>query len=148
MKYIFSLLILLLQTFFSVAQSQTGCPVVKKENYKKVMSSAFAKDYEKCPVIIDAEYFKDGYLKDFKKPKKIKDKYFFQCVNVGDAGVSTPITNEISGDFFVIDRDQADKVLNLKKGDKLKLTGTTYTQTTFGTDINTFFIVTNVEVVK
>jgi hypothetical protein len=128
--------------------AQTKCPEAKNENYKKVMSSAFAKEYEKCPVIITAEYFSEGYLKNYRKPSKIKNMYFFQCVNIGDNGKPMPVTNEISGDFFVIEKANAGDVFDLKKGDKLKLTGTTFTQNYFGTELNTFFIVTKVEKIQ
>jgi hypothetical protein len=148
MKYFISVLILFFQITFSTAQSKSSCPIAKEEKYKKVMSSAFAKDYEKCPVIITAEYFKEGYLKDFRKPSKLKEMYFFQCVNIGDEGTTTPGTNEMAGDFYVIDKDKAEQVLDLKKGDKVKLTGTTYTQKVWGTEVNTFFIVANVEIIK
>jgi len=128
--------------------AQNKCPEATEENYKKVMSSAFAKDYEKCPVIIVAEYFGDGYLKNYRKPSKIKNMYFFQCVNVGDNGRQDPATNETSGDFFVIDKSLANEVVDLKKGDKLKLTGTTFTQNYLGTNLNIFFIVNKVEIIQ
>ncbi|TAG52531.1 MAG: hypothetical protein EAZ27_12165 [Cytophagales bacterium] len=128
--------------------AQTGCPEAKEESYKKVMSSAFAKDYEKCPVIITAEYFGEGYLKNYRKPSKIKKMYFFQCVNIGDNGNPAPLTNEISGDFFVIDKTKASEVLDLKKGNKLKLTGTTFTQNYMGIELSVFFIVTKVEIIQ
>lgn len=109
------------------------------------MSSAFSKDYEKCPVIITVEYFGEGYLKNYRKPSKIKNMYFFQCVNVGDNGKPAPMTNEMSGDFFVIDKTKANDVIELKKGDRIKLTGTTFTQNFWGTELSVFFIVTKVE---
>jgi hypothetical protein len=131
-----------------LAKAQTECPEPKEENYKKVMSSAFAKDFEKCPVIIVAEYFADGFLKNYRKPSKINKMYFFQCVNVGDSGKSMPFTKDPVGDFFVIDKSNADKVFGFKRGDKLKLTGTTFTQNYWGTELNTYFIVTKIEVAK
>lgn len=72
--------------------------------------------------------------------------YFFQCVGLGEKGKSVPLSNEMSGDFFVIDKEKADVVLGLKKGDKIRLTGKTFTQNYFGTEVNTFFIVEKVEI--
>jgi len=146
MKKIFLGLALTIIT--TILYGQTGCPEPKEENYKKVMSSAFAKEYEKCPVIIEAEYFGEGYLKNYRKPSKIQKMYFFQCVNIGDNGKPAPVTNEISGDFFVIDKSKADKVLDLKKGDKLQLTGTTFTQNFWGTGLSTFFIVSELKKIE
>jgi hypothetical protein len=121
------------------------CPEPTKENYKKVTSSAFAKDYEKCPVIIEAEYFGEGYLNGYRKPKKLKDMYFFQCTAIGGEGTKQAFQNEVTGEFFVIDKSIADLVLELKKGDKIELTGTTFTQNYVGTTLNSFFIVTAVK---
>ncbi|MFN8298115.1 MAG: hypothetical protein U0T75_03345 [Chitinophagales bacterium] len=125
--------------------AQQNCPEPKEENYKKVMSSAFAEEYKKCPVTIVAEYFGEGYLTNWRKPYKLKDMYFFQCVNVGEQGKPAPLSNEMAGDFFVIDKAKADLVLNLKKGDKLKLTGVTFVQNYVGVEMSTFFIVDKVQ---
>ena len=139
------ILIILVAIYTIPAYCQTDCVSPHEENYRKVMSPAFAKEYEKCPVTITAEYFTDGYLKNYRKPNKIKNMYFFQCTNIGEIAKPAPLTNEMSGDFFVIDKAKADKVLELKKGDKLKLTGTTFTQNYFGTELSTFFVVTMIE---
>lgn len=112
------------------------------------MSSVFAKEFEKCPVTITAEYFKEGYLKGYRKPRKLKKMYFFQCVAEGGEGTSQPFQKGLSGDFFVINKKMADKVIDLKKGDKLELTGTTFTQNYFGTELNIFFIVTEIKVLE
>ena len=143
MKYIIitlSVLLFSINTF-----SQTDCTEAKEEKYKKVMSSAFAKDFEKCSVIINCEYFTEGYLNGWRKPNKLKKMFFFQCVDSGEKGKPAPLTNEMSGDFFVIDQEKSDEVLNLKKGDKIRLTGRTFTQNYYGTEINIFFIVEKVE---
>jgi hypothetical protein len=127
---------------------QKKCPEPKEENYKKVMSPASAKDFEKCPVIITAEYFKEGFANNTKKPGKFKSMYVFQCVNPGDNGNPAPVTNEICGDFFAIDRDNADEVLNLKKGNIIKFTGVTTSQNVWGKEPTTFFLVNKVEQVN
>ena len=131
--------------FFSGTSFGQKCPEPKKEKYKKVMSSAFADEFKKCPVIIDAEYFREGYLKNSRKPRKLKKMYFFQCTAIGGDTKPAGFTNEPSGDFFVIEKKLADSVLELKKGDKLRLTGTTFTQNYFGIELSTFFIVQKVE---
>ena len=123
-------------------------PEPTNEKYKKVMSSAFAKDYEDCPVTITAEYFKEGYLKGYRKPRKLKKMYFFQCVAEGEEGTSQPFQKGLSGDFFVIDKKMADQVIEFNKGDKLELTGTTFTQNYYGTEVNTFFKVTEIKKVE
>lgn len=133
-------------SLYSFAQE---CPENPEEvPYKKAMSSAFAKEYEKCPILIKGEYLQDGYLTGYRKPSKIKDMYFFQCVAEGEKGSSQPFQSGLTGEFFVIDKKKADKVLSLKKGDRIELIGTTFTQNYFGTEINTFFIVTDVKKIE
>ncbi len=117
---------------------------IKVEDYKKVMSSTFANDYTDKVVSIEAEYFKDGYLKNYRKPKKLKKMYFFQCLNIGDNAKEDSFTKEFCGDFFVIEKELADKVLELQKGDKVRLTGSTFVQNYFGTEMSAFFIVKDV----
>jgi hypothetical protein len=74
MRNIFVTLTILLFNLNSF--SQTDCAEAKQGIYKKVMSSAFAKDFEKCPVIINCEYFTEGYLKGWRKPNKLKKNVF------------------------------------------------------------------------
>jgi len=145
MKYLFILIIL---SFGLNTINAQDCPELQIESYKKVMSSAFAKDYKDCPVIIEAEYLKGGYLKNYRKPKKLKKMYFFQCISIGGETKTAAITNEVSGDFFVIDKKMADKVLDLKKGQKLKITGKTFVQNYFGTELSAFLIVSDIEIIK
>jgi hypothetical protein len=71
--------------------------------------------------------------------------YFFQCIGYGEKGKTVPMSNEMSGDFCVIDKEKADVVLSLKMGDKIRLTGKTFTQNYFGTEVNTFLIVEKVK---
>ncbi|QLG46393.1 hypothetical protein [Costertonia aggregata] len=124
------------------------CPEPKTENYKKVMSSAFAKDYKDCPVTIEGVYFKEGYANGYRKPKKVKKMYFFQCTNSDGNNNSNALTNEESGDFFVIEKDKADTVIEFQKGDKLKITGTTFIQNYFGMELSVFFIVSDIEKIE
>ncbi len=130
-----------LSTIVSFGQD---CPKPTKEKYKKVMSSAFAKEFKDCPVIIDAVYFKEGFLNGYRKPKKIKKMYFFQCTDDTGTTKSAGLTNEVSGDFFVINKDLADKVLDLEKGNKISVTGTTFVQNYFGTELGVYFIVKDI----
>ncbi len=145
MKRILLLSLLIFVTSFTFGQD---CPEPKEKNYNKVMSPAFAEEFENCPVTIEAEYLKEGYLKNYRKPKKLKKMYFFQCTSVDGDTKPAAGTNEPSGDFFVIDKSLADLVLDLKKGDKIKVTGTTFTQNHFGIELSTFFKVSNVEKVE
>jgi hypothetical protein len=133
---------------FVAAQSKktkVECPEPKEENYKKVTSSAFAEDYEDCPVIIVAEYFKDGFMTGYRKPNKLKNMYFFQCVDVGMEGTKAALTNELTGNLFVIEKELADQVLGLKPGDKIRVTCTTFTQIYYGTEIGNYVIAKKVE---
>lgn len=109
------------------------------------MNSAFAENYKDCPVTIRGEYFKDGYLNGYRKPRKLKNMYFFQCVGEGEKGTLQPLQNGLSGDFFVIDKSKAELILEFSKGDKLELTGTTFVQNYFGSELNTFFIATKIK---
>jgi hypothetical protein len=135
----------------SFAKDKIPCTDTVEVSYKRAMSTNFVKEYEKCPIIITAQYFKDGFPKHYMKPGKLKKKYyFFQCVNVGDEGESMPLTNEIVGDYFVIDEKQADKIIELKRGDKLRITGVTYAHQSLGNAFNIvpYFIVHKIEVLS
>lgn len=134
--------------FITTVTFGQDCFEPTEEKYNKVMSSAFAEEFETCPVIIEAEYLKEGYVKNMRKPRKIKKMYYFQCTSVGGEAKPVGLASDLSGDFFVVDKSMADKVLDLKKGDKLKLTGTTFTQNYFGMELSTFFKVTDVSIVN
>jgi len=122
-----------------------NCPDPIKEKYLKVTSLEFAKEFENCPVTIEAEFLSTGYLSGYRKPRKLRKMFYFQCVKVGEEGKKQGFNNVISGQFFVIEKDKADLVFNLKKGDKLELTGTSFTQNYFGTKIAVFFKVSGIK---
>lgn len=123
----------------------TDCPKPKMENYRKVLSSAFSEDFEDCPVVIEAEYLKDGYMKNWLKPKELENMFFFQCVKINGNTKKAELTNEEIGEFFVIEKDKADIIFDLQKGDKLYLTGVTHTQIYYGKKLSLFFVVSKIE---
>lgn len=145
MKRNLSCVILLLAAHVCLSQD---CPEPAEENYKKVLSSAFAEDYKDCPVTIEGTYYKDGYANGLRKPKKLKKMYFFQCTDSDGSTSSNPFTKEQSGNFFVIEKDKADAVLEFSPGDALKITGTTFEQNYFGTKLSVFFIVDTIEKIE
>ncbi len=147
------LLILLIVTAQSITyagKKKDPCPEPTVENYKRVMSTTFVKEYTQCPVVIEAEFFKDGFPKNLLLPARFKKKYLFQCVNLGDSGSALPLSGEVAGDYFVIDKALADSVLNLKKGDKIRLTGVTFAHSSLAGafQITPFFLVEKIEVVE
>ena len=137
--------IFLLALIFSPIVFGQNCPEPKLENYKKVISSAFANDYKDCPVIIEGTYFKDGYAKGYRKPNKLNKMYFFQCLSEDGNPSINPLSKDETGDFFVIEKDLADKAIDLTEGDKVRFTGTTFEQNFFGQKLYIFFIVTDLE---
>jgi len=142
-------LLILTLVFFGISTiNAKKCPKPTLQKYRKVMSSAFAKEYSSCPVIIEAQYLKEGYLTNMRKPRKLKKMYFFQCTSIGGDTKNAPLTNEPVGDFFVIDKKKADLVLDLKKGQKIRLTGKTFVQKFFGVGLSVFFIVSDIEVIE
>jgi hypothetical protein len=124
------------------------CTDTVEVSYKRAMSPTFVKEYESCPIIITAQYFKDGFPGSYLKPMKLKKMYFFQCVNIGEEGETVPLTNEVVGNYFVIDKTQADKVMELKRGDKLRITGVTYAYQSMSNAFNVvpYFVVHKIEV--
>jgi len=130
--------------FTSLALGQ-DCPEPTLQNYKKVTSSAFVNDYKDCPVIIEAVYFKEGYAKGYRKPKKIGKMYFFQTLSDDGTPEINPLSKDETGDFIVVSKELAEKAIELKGGDKVRLTGTTYQQNYLGQKLHVFFIATNIE---
>jgi len=124
--------------------SAQDCPDPVMEDYTKVLNTAFAKDYVKCPVIIEGMFLQCDLVSGYKPPKKLKKMFFFQCYDI-EAGPNTSFGNQQYGDYFAINKDQADKILSFQKGDKLKLTGSTYIYSIMGTVANIFFVVEEVE---
>lgn len=138
--------ILLAIIFSTPLFSWAQCDQAISLQYKKVMSSAFAKNYEKCPVIIEATFFKTGYIPNYRVPKKLKKMFIFQCIeNETDSGKDV-MGNSI-GDFFAIDLEKADLVLDLKRGDRLELSGTTFIHSYYGAQLSTFFVVDSLNTV-
>lgn len=131
-------------------KGKTPCPDPVEANYTKVMSSTFVKEYTDCPVIIEAEFFKGDFPKNLVKPSKFRKMYVFQCVGIGNEGQVMPLSNEVVGDFFVISKDQADAVLNLKRGDKVKFTGVTVAHSSLAGafQVTPYFIVEKMEVMN
>ncbi len=115
------------------------------EKYEKVMSFAFADDYTDKEVVIEGEYLKSGFIKNMKKPGKLKKMYFFQCLSIGGQSGAAPVTNEACGDFFVIEKSKADMVMELKKGDKLRIKGTPYYRKYYGIATEVYFVVESIE---
>ena len=129
-------------------RGRTPCPDPVEANYNRVMSETFASEYTQCPVIITAEFFTNGFPRNFISPRRFRNKHIFQCVNIGESGRAMPVTGEMAGDYFVIDRAQAETVINLTRGDRVRLTGVTYIHRSMaGAFIPTvFFIVQKIEV--
>ena len=142
----FNLIIVLLVSLNTFSQKCSDKPV--SENYKKVMNSLFSKEYKKCSVKIIGEFFREGYVKGYRKPRKLKRKIFFQCLPVGGVPKSTAYFNNSLGDFFVIDKKQSDLIFNLNKGDKIEMVGTTFTQNYFGKELSTYFVVTAINKIE
>ena len=117
MKNLFLLFIAIV--FTSSLTFGQDCPEPVKKKYVKVTSIDFAKEYEDCPVIIEAEFFRVGYLPGFKKPNKLRKMFYFQCVEKGEEGRPKGLTKVISGEFFVIEKEKADLIFDLKKGDNI-----------------------------
>lgn len=139
---IFVLTLAFISTSIIVAQD---CPEPKPENYKKVTSSAFVKDFEDCPVIIEGTYYKEGYAKGYRQPKKLNKMYFFQTLSDDGVPSVNPLSKDETGDFIVVDKQMAVQAIELKRGDKVRLTGTTYQQNYLGQKLHVFFIATNIE---
>ena len=139
------LILTFLLPMYTMVSFGQDCPKPTKESYQKVMSSAFAKDYNKCPVIITGRYLKEGFLNGMKKPFKLRKMFFFQCVEEGKKGTKQPLQTDPVGDFFVIEKDKADIIFSFSQGDKVEITGSTFTQRYMGIKLSTFFIVTDIK---
>jgi hypothetical protein len=141
---------LLVQNTTPANSKNNSCSDPVRATYSRVMNTSFVKEYTKCPVIIEAEFFKNDYPKNLLKPQKFRKKYIFQCVDIGSYGTAAPFSGESIGDFFVIDKQLADMVLKLKKGDKLRITGTTFAHSSLASafQITPFFIVQKIEIIE
>jgi len=154
MKKTFLLIMAVVLTVSVNAQrGRTPCPDPVEANYNRVMSETFAREFTDCPVIIVGEFFANGVPRGFNSsansPRRFRNKHFFQLVSVGGSGSAMPLTGEIAGDLFVIDREQAETVLNLNRGDRVRLTGVTVIHRPAlgaGMVANIFFVVQEVEV--
>lgn len=140
-KSAFVALVLLSMSNISFGQS------IQTEKYEKVMSFTFADDFTDKEVVIEGEFLKNGFIKNMKKPGKLKKMYFFQCLSIGGQSGAAPVTNEACGDFFVIDKSKADVVMELKKGDKLRIKGTPYYRKYYGIATEVYFIVESIEII-
>lgn len=142
MKSLIRLAVLFAILFFTT--NGTDCPAAKEVPFSKLMNAAFANDYQNCPVITHAEFYSPDRLKVWVYPSKINKQVIFQCINVGSQPKSVPLSGEAAGESIVIDKDKSDIVFNLKKGDKVKLTGVTYVKK-LGAEIEVYFIASSVE---
>lgn len=130
--------------FFSVISlAQEPVSPIVHEAYKKVMNSA--DEYKNTPVTITGQFLKVGYLTGFRKPAKLKTMLFFQCTAENTDPTQQPLQTSPSGEFFVIDKNNADLVFSLTSGDKIEMTGTTFIQNYMGTKLSLFFIVTSIK---
>ncbi len=104
----------------------TDCPEPKDAPFKKVMNTAFAEDYQKCPTVIHAQFFSSERPKAWMFPAKVNNLVVFQCVAIGEDPKSMPLSGELTGEFIAIPKDKSDLIFELKKGDKVKITGVTW----------------------
>jgi len=126
-------------------QTSKNCPDPIEQNYNKVLNNAFLKDFEKCPVIITAEFLKTGGAKMFSYGKSVENLAMFQCVNVGGKPSPAPLSGESIGDLFCINKENSDIIFTLKQGDKIKLTGVTVINEYSGLELFHYFLASNIE---
>ncbi|MCO5247715.1 MAG: hypothetical protein M9887_02030 [Chitinophagales bacterium] len=141
-------IIIILSLFASQVYSQSSsdnCPQPIVENYSKVLNVSFASEYKDCPVTIEADFWEAGPWKGaYKYPKKTKSYVMFQCVERGGQGTKAQFSNDLNGQIVLIDKSISDVIFTFKRGDKIELTGTTWTYSFFGVK-SVFFIATKVE---
>jgi len=120
-KTIISLILGLAITVAAFAQTDS----IEVAPYSKVMNSATAVDYKGEVVTIECVYFKSGYPTGYVTPIFVKNKYCFQCVEMGATPDSNPLSGASTGDVFATSKDYARNGLpDLKSGDKVRITGT------------------------
>jgi hypothetical protein len=135
--------------------NKAPCPEPMKANYGRVMSPAFAKEYTDCPVIIEGEFLKREYPKNYSVPMRLSGSkkgntwYTFQCVSIEEPSL-VQITD--IGDFFVIEKDNSEPIFNLKRGDRIRVAGTTMVLNVRVDGKNVvptpFFVVQKIEVIN
>lgn len=111
--------------------------------YLKVMNPSFAEEYENTETIVNAAFYSIGGWKNYIIPSKLQKYFLFQCNDISSGPTQAPMLGEV-GDVFCIDKSKADEIFSLKKGDNIKLRGTTYTHNYFGNK-TVYFIVTEIE---
>lgn len=129
-----------------IIQAQ-DCPSPSKEKYIKVLSESFSDQYVECPVTITATFYKQGFMRGYKKPRKQKKMHTFQCLGENKKPSQLAFATEPSGDIFFIDKSKAGETIDLERGDVLELTGTTYIHKYFGLQ-TTYFIVQSLKKVN
>ncbi|MGL5913644.1 MAG: hypothetical protein ACRCZB_05715 [Bacteroidales bacterium] len=143
-KIMLAAAILFASTHYTFSQKNSDCPEPSMQNFSKVINLSFAEDYEKCPVVIEADFWEAGAWKGaYRWPRKTKDYVMFQCVPCGEQGTKDALSNNINGQIIMIDKANADIIFSLKKGDKIKLTGCTWINSIMWTK-SVFFIATSV----
>ena len=128
MKFVFRVLIVIMVvSFFNLnADKKSVCPEAGKVvPLKKVMNSSFIKDYEKCDISVEVEFFKlgnDGYMLGQYNTSK---NTTFQVLVPGEA---PPINfGGLSFGYFAgVPKSKSDILFDLKKGDKIILRGSTF----------------------
>ncbi|WP_289055530.1 hypothetical protein [Carboxylicivirga marina] len=104
-----------------------------KEDYSKILNIELGKDFEGKTVTIDAEFFGFG-MANMRKPNKFKVGYMpFRCKEIDGEPLKNGFGGE-TGDFFFIKKknESANVVKNLKKGDKVTITGEVYINNNLG----------------
>jgi hypothetical protein len=120
--------IFLISAIWATTINSTDCPEPKEVPFQKLMNPTFAKDYQLCPIPTKAEFFSADRPKAWTYPPKVKNQVVFQCVAQGDQGKAMPLSGEVTGEFIVLPKDKSDLVFELKKGDKVKITGVTWVE--------------------
>lgn len=113
----------------------------EKEEYSKILNIELGKDFEGKQVTIDAEFFGFG-MANMRKPNKFKAGYIpFRCKEIDGEPLKNGFGGE-TGDFFFIKKKSefADLVRNLKKGDKVTLTGEVYVTSYMGYKMASFLV--------
>ncbi|WP_430809481.1 MULTISPECIES: hypothetical protein [unclassified Carboxylicivirga] len=105
----------------------------EKAEYSNVINVELGKDLKGQTVTIDAEFFGFG-MAGMAKPNKFKVGYIpFRCFEIGGEPEKNSFGGEVGNFFFIKKKnDYADEVKNLKKGDKVTITGEVYINNYYG----------------
>lgn len=102
-------------------------PAGTEVSYSRVVNPAYATDYLDANVITEVEFYSAGKANNVAT-KIPKGYVVFQIIPIGGSPENAPFGGGLIGDYAFLPKGQSDIIFDLKKGDKIRMTGGTRVQ--------------------